>query len=117
MKLKIKYIPYERFEKMDTDKLISEIKKKNIILIDARIGSKEETKLIEDVMRKISGRFKGIEFASIEFEEKNFSLLGMLRKRLKEFVIGYKRGITVIGPANLIREIKRNPEELLLYVR
>ncbi len=33
-----------------------------------------------------------------------------------ERIAGKKRGLTIIGPAKIIRKIEKNPEELLLYM-
>jgi len=113
MKFKIKFLPYERFRAGGFSGIFKDLKENTIILIDAKLRPEEERRLIEETMRHVSGRFKGIELGSLELPEKNG--LEWIRNRFFEVLEGKKRGITILGPAKLVRNIKKNPEELLLY--
>jgi hypothetical protein len=115
MNLKIKFVPYEKFKK-NGGRLLKDIQENTILLIDAKISSEEEAYVIEETMRKVSDRFSGVEMSSLEMGSKAANVLGMIRNALIERILGKKRGITIIGPAKVVRKIKKNPEDLLLYM-
>ncbi len=115
MNLKIKFIPYEKFKKNNRN-FLRDLQENTILLIDAKISPEEEAYIIEETMRKVSDRFSGVEMSSIELGEKTANVLGMVKNVLIERIIGKKRGMTIIGPARVVRKIRKNPEELLLYM-
>lgn len=118
MKLKIKFLPYENLKKMPIKDIIRDLKKNMIILIDAKLKANEEAELIEETMKKISRRFTGIELSSLELDAdtENKKTFRKIKDRLIESIIGKKRGMTIIGPAKIIKKIEKNPEDLLFYV-
>ncbi|MBI2675299.1 MAG: DUF2073 domain-containing protein [Candidatus Aenigmarchaeota archaeon] len=114
-KLRIKFIPYEKVEEKKVEHILDEIEKDTIIMIDAKLSAEQETELIEETMKKISDKFKGIELGSMEFTPaEEAGILARIRNRVVETVVGRKRGMTVIGPAKLIKRIKRQPKALFL---
>ncbi|MEM7823012.1 MAG: DUF2073 domain-containing protein [Candidatus Aenigmatarchaeota archaeon] len=113
MKFKIKFLPYEKFKSGGFGSIFKDLKENTIILVDAKLKPEEENMLIEETMKNLSDRFKGIELGSLELPQKNG--MAWMKNRIFEFLEGKKRGITIVGPAKLVRQIKRNPEELLLY--
>ncbi len=114
--IKIKLLPYERFKRDRFKAVVKDLKENTIILIDAKLSMEEELTLIKETMRNITGNFTGIELSSINSIEKSMSNMDKFRNRLVEGIIGKKRGMTIIGPAKLVQKIKKNPEELELYV-
>lgn len=116
MNIRIKLLPYERFKKDQYKAVIKDLKENTIILIDAKLTMEEELTLIKETMRNISGNFTGIELSSINSIEKDMGNMDKFRNMLVERIIGKKRGMTIIGPAKLVQKIKKNPEELMLYL-
>ncbi|MBU4246143.1 MAG: DUF2073 domain-containing protein [Nanoarchaeota archaeon] len=114
--LKIKFIPYEKTTGDNFGKLIKDLKKDTIILIDAKLSPAHEAELIKITMEHISEKFAGIELSSIEVMPEKGSASSKIRDFLFQITTGKKRGMTVIGPARIIRKIEKNPQELLVYV-
>jgi len=115
MKLKIKFIPYEKFKREGFKSFMKDLQERTIILIDAKLSADEEAAIIEETMRKISSKFTGIELNSLEVSATSAAVVDRFRGMLLERMTGKKRGLTVIGPSKVVREIRKNPEELLLY--
>ncbi|NIO19719.1 MAG: DUF2073 domain-containing protein [Candidatus Aenigmarchaeota archaeon] len=117
MNLRIKLIPYERLKKGEVKSLIKDLKEGTIILVDAKLDPKEEADLIEETMKVVSTKFSGIELSSMDLKElKESTSFERFKNMVIEKIIGKKRGLTIIGPAKIIRKIEKNPEELLLYM-
>jgi len=114
--LKIKFIPYEKTMGDDFSKILKDLKKDTIILIDAKLSAKHEAELIKKTMEQISEKFAGIELSSIELASGKDSATGKVRDFLFTLATGKTRGMTVIGPARIIRKIEKNPEELMVYI-
>jgi hypothetical protein len=115
--LRIKFIPYERIKEEKFKKILKDLAGNTIILVDAKLDAKEEAALIAETMRTVSDKFSGIELSSIEINSKDDDgLYGRFKNSLVERIIGKKRGMTVLGPAKIVQKIKKNPEELLLYM-
>ena len=119
----IQFIPYSEIRNLDSDERIKKILKivlgNNIIILQGRLESGEESRLIGDTMAMIGHikNFKGIELAVIagDSEELNFfdkfkkGLINMLSK-------GDLGAVTIIGPASVVKEIKRNPKKIELLL-
>lgn len=115
--LRIKLIPYEKLKKGDYTHLLKDLEQGTILLVDAKLSAKEEADLIEETMKIISDRFSGIELSSMELAQlKDAKGIDRFRNMLVEKLLGKKRGITIIGPAKIVRKIEKNPEDLLLYM-
>jgi hypothetical protein len=114
-KLKIKLIPYEKFKRDGFKSFMKDLKERTIVLIDAKLRADEEAEIIEETMKKVSGRFTGIELNSLELDASTAKNFDRVRNMFVERMIGKKRGLTIIGPSKVVREIRKNPEELLLY--
>jgi len=117
MNLKIKFIPYERFKKSKFKSFMKDLRESTILLIDAKLTPEEEAHIIKETMRKVSGVFTGIELNSLELSNgKKLNNFEKVKNAVIEKITGKKRGLTVIGPAKTIHQIRKNPEELLLYM-
>jgi hypothetical protein len=115
--LRIKLIPYEKLKRGKYSELLKDLREGTIILIDAKLTPTEEADLIEETMKIISDRFSGIELSSLETGQlKETTHLDRFRNLVIERILGKRRGLTIIGPAKIIRKIEKNPEELLLYM-
>ena len=93
------------------EKILSIVKKGNIVLIDGRLDPKLETELISSALKEISGKFTGIEIAHLNsFQKKN--KIEKIKEKLISFIVKNRLGITVIGPSKIIKEIKMDPQKL-----
>jgi hypothetical protein len=115
--LRIKFVPYERLREEKFKKILKDLAENTIILVDAKLDAKEEAALIAETMKAVSDKFSGIELSSIEINgQKKQGHYGRFKSAIVERMIGKKRGMTVLGHAKIVQKIKRNPEELLLYL-
>ncbi len=114
--LRIRFVPYERLKIDNYRSVMKGLKENSIVLVDAKLSPEEESNLIKETMKQISGSFTGIEMSSLDISEKTETNLGKIRNIFIQAILGKKRGITIIGPAKIVRKIKKNPEDLLLYI-
>ncbi|MAG52412.1 MAG: hypothetical protein CMH62_00445 [Nanoarchaeota archaeon] len=116
--LTLQYVPMDEIIQLDSDrkvtKLLKIIKQDKIVMLEGRLSNKEEGMLIERTMEEIDKKFKGIEIASLEPNVRK-DIGSALRDGIFKLFFGDRRGITIMGPANIIKEIKRDPNKLQLY--
>ena len=119
MQLKIKILPHKKIIELKKGrvdwKIIRDLKNENILIIDEEIKPSEQTALINEIMTNISDNFTGIEIACLDINKDN-TLLKKIKKLLVRAISGKRSGLTIIGPANIVKKIKKNPEYLVLYV-
>ncbi len=60
--------------------------------------------------------FKGVELAVIKTEQKE-AVFDKIKLGIARALVGERDALTVIGPASLVREIKRNPEKIDVMLR
>ena len=121
MPLTIQYVPFEEVSNLDSErkiqKLIRIVKQNKLVLMEGTLTSKEEADLIEETMETIDSKFKGVEITSFNPLEKN---TGQIQDKLKqlfiEAIFGRRRGLTIIGPANIVREIRKDPNRIQLFL-
>lgn len=117
MKLRVKVLPYEKLGEDSLGEILKDVKENTIIMIDAKLSADQETYIIQETMKKISDKFSGIELSSLELSgKKGTSFVDSLKNKLVEALMGKKRGVTIIGPAKIVKKIERNPKNLLLDV-
>lgn len=107
-------MPYESIRE-DFKKIFKALQTDALVLIDAKLDPEQEAELIRDTMERFSDRFSGIELSSLD-SPNQITGMDKLRNSLAELLTGKKRGFTIIGPANLVRKIKKNPRELQVYM-
>ncbi len=120
--IKIKYIPYDVFKK-NSECIFEPLKENFLIIIDAKIKPEEEAKIIEKTMENINLKFKGIEISVMDFEnleiwgKKQEHKIKLIFSKMSEKIFGRNRGITLIGPANLIKSIEKDPDALFIHLK
>ena len=123
--LTLQYIPFHEVELLSPDKrimkLLNVVKKNKVVLMQGRLDPKEEAKLIEKTMEEVSKEFKGIELCTVypSKARKKKDLANQIKQYLAKMLVGDREGFTIIGPATVIKEIKKNPDkiELLTHSR
>lgn len=119
----IHFLPFSEVKHLDTTERIKKILRiilgNNILLLQGKLKNEEETRLIEDTMAMIDHvkGFKGIEIAIVE-NGGNDSVFGKLRKKVANALVGGDLGaVTIIGPATIVKEIKRDPRKIELMLK
>lgn len=116
--LKLQFVPYAEIEHLSAeervDRLLGIVKENKIVLMQGRLPPEEEGQLIQQTMEQIEEQFKGIEICTIYPEERNLQLLRRMKKEMVKYLVGNRDGITIIGPATIVREIKRDPNNMML---
>ena len=116
--LTLQYIPYHEFSVLDLDeklkRIIKAVKDDKIILIEGRLEALEESELIKRTMQVISNKFKGIEIASIDYDLKNMVFIDKIKKNLANFLLRRRSGLTIVGPASIVKEIRKDPTKIEL---
>jgi hypothetical protein len=121
--LTIQFLPYAEIANLNSTmrirKLLELLLGNKIIIIQGRLRPEEETRLIEDTMvmvGKVKG-FKGIELAVISPNPKEQSVLDKIKYGLANALVGQTDSLTVIGPASVIKEMKRDPRKLEVMMK
>jgi hypothetical protein len=61
--------------------------------------------------------FQGIEVATISGENTSENLFEKIRYNLAKILVGEKDSITIIGPASIVKEMKRDPSQIELLLQ
>ncbi|MEK6952059.1 MAG: DUF2073 domain-containing protein [Nanoarchaeota archaeon] len=114
--LTIQYVPYSQVKNLDSDsrikRLLRIVREDKIVLMEGMLNPGEETKLIQETMSMVNGKFKGVEVCTIQSQER----MSIIKKSIFE-LLGTKSGMTIIGPASIIKEIKRDPNKIQLLTQ
>lgn len=99
-------------------KILNLVLGNKIVILHGRLRAEEEARLIEDTMALVDHikSFKGIELAVIEPDLKKENVMVKFRHQIAKRLVGDSSAITVIGPASVIKEIKRDPKKLELFL-
>ena len=113
MAIQIEFISSDALKPMDEqgkmEYILKSVKRDRIVVLDGMLSPVEEKNLIQETMKKIDGRFPGIEISTLGRNEDD------LRTKLIRLLGGTLGGITVIGPSKLVKEIKKDPNRLNLF--
>ena len=120
----IQFIPYSEIRDLDISRRIRKILNivlgNNILIIQGKLEPEEETRLIEDTMAMIGHvkNFKGIELAVISGNgNRGGGFFGRFKRNLANTIAGEDMGaITIVGPATIVKEIKKNPRKIELLL-
>ncbi|MDD5649494.1 MAG: DUF2073 domain-containing protein [Candidatus Nanoarchaeia archaeon] len=119
--LTLQFIPSHELSSLDEDqkikKLLGYIKLNNIIVMDGKLKAQEEAHLIKYTMGMINNKFKGIEIATVDSNDNLLQGLNKLRVNLAGFLLGRSQGLTVIGPATIVKEIRKDPNKIRLFTK
>lgn len=117
----LQFVPYHEIEELGSarrvKKLIDIVKENKIVLLQGRLKREEETDLISIAMEEIGERFKGIELAVINPGDRDVTGVKKIRDNFFGFLLGDRQGLTIIGPATIVKEIKKDPNKIELYTK
>ncbi len=118
----IQFLPFSEIRGLDSDerikKILGIILDNNILILQGRLSASEEARLIGDTMAMIGHvkTFKGIELAVISGNGKE-GFFGKMGKGIANVLAGGDfSAITIIGPASIVKEMKRNPKKIELLL-
>ncbi len=119
----LQFLPYSEIRDLDSTwrikKILNIILGNNILILQGRLKPDEETRLIEDTMAMIGHvkNFRGIELAVISGNGNNSGFLGKFKSNIVNAIAGGDLGaLTILGPATIVKEIKRNPKKIELLL-
>ena len=119
----IQFMPYAEIRNLDSTgrikKVLDIVFGNSILILQGRLRPEEETRLIEDTMAMIGHvkNFKGIELAVISSGQNNQSGFERFKARIATRLSGSDLGaVTIIGPASVVSEIKRDPKKIELFL-
>lgn len=119
--LKLQVIPYSEIENLSSvgriRKLLNMAKENKIVLLEGRLRREEEAELIKATMEEINRDFKGIELAVLDPVKKKDDMLKKLKTNLINALVGNRLGLTILGPASLVKEIKKDPSKIELLMK
>ncbi|MBI2564521.1 DUF2073 domain-containing protein [Candidatus Woesearchaeota archaeon] len=114
----IQFVPYGEIEDVSSvgriRKLLNIAKQNKIVLLQGRLKKEEEAELIKATMEEINKEFKGIELAVINPAEQASTKFQKFRNQVFSSILGDRQGLTIIGPANVVKSIKKDPHKIEL---
>ena len=117
----LQIVPYSDIEGLTSigriRKLLNIAKQDKIVLLQGRLRKEEETELIKATMEEIDEGFIGIELGVIDTTAENLVGLQRFRNVFANFLLGNRQGLTVIGPANIVKRIKKDPNKIELLMQ
>ena len=120
--LTLQFVPYSDISSMNSveriKKLLKVVLDNKIVLLQGKLKAEEESRLIEDTMALIGNikGFKGIELAVLSPKESG-SVVGNFKRGLARILVGENDSITIIGPASIVREMRRDPNKIQLLLK
>src|SRR5271157_3470374 len=118
----IQFLPYSEIRGLNGDerikKILGIILGNNILILQGRLTPNEETRLIGDTMAMVGHvkTFKGIELAVISGNGNGGVFSRMTKGIANALAGGDFSAITIIGPATIVKEIKKNPKKIELFL-
>ena len=120
--LTIHFMPYSEIAKLDSlnriKKIMGLVLDNRIIILQGRLKSEEETKLIENTMTLIGNikGFQGIEIATLSGNDDK-TLFDKVRYNIARILVGEQDAMTLIGPASAVKDIKQDPKKMELMLK
>lgn len=118
----IQFMPYSEIKGLNSTerirKILNIILSNNLLILQGKLKTEEEARLIGDTMALIGHiqGFKGIELAVISGNG-NDSIFDKMKKGVANALVGGDLGaVTIIGPATIVKEMKRNPKKIELLL-
>jgi len=115
------FIPYSNIEHLTSakrvNKILNIVKNDKIVILEGRLRKQEEADLIEITMEEISQKFKGIELSVVYPDKDKYVGLQKIKAGFVNMLLGDRQGLTIIGPASIVRKIEQNPNKIELFTR
>lgn len=117
----VQFVQYAEIAPLSSDerieKLLSYVKDNKILIMEGRLRKDEEASLIAKTMESISKKFTGIELAVVNPNtDEEARMFRKVKGHLITMLLGDRQGMTIIGPASLVKEIKQDPNKIELFL-
>ena len=120
--LSLHLMPFSEIKDLSISDRVKKILKlvlgNKVVILQGRLRPEEEIRLIEDTMAMVDyvKEFKGIELAVIEPDFREASFFFKVKRGIANTLIGNNTAMTVVGPASLVKDIKKDPKKLEVYL-
>jgi hypothetical protein len=121
--LSLQVIPFSELTELSIServkKILGLVLGNKIVIVHGRLRAEEEARLIEDTMALVDHvkSFKGIELAVIEPDLRREGIFIKIKHGIAKRLVGDSSALTVIGPASIIKEIKKDPKKIELLLK
>jgi len=121
--LTLHFMPFSEIAGLDSveriKKLLKIILNHKVVILQGRLKPEEETRLIEDTMIMIGNikGFKGVELAVIAQDSGDLGFMNKMKFGLAKALTGQQTAMTIIGPATIVKEMKKDPKKLEVMMR
>jgi hypothetical protein len=117
----LQFVPYGEIAALSSvgriRMLLNIAKENKIVLLQGRLKKEEEAELIQATMEEINKDFKGIELAVIDPSTSKSGGFRGFKEGIVNGLLGNRSGMTIIGPASIIKEIKKDPRKIELLTK
>ena len=118
----LQLVPYAEIQALSSigriRKLLNLAKEQKIVLLQGRLEKEEEIELIKATMEEINKEFKGIELAVVNPNlNKDMGFFQKMKNNVANGLLGNRSGLTVIGPASVVKEMKKDPNKIELMMK
>jgi hypothetical protein len=121
--LTIHFMPFSEIANEDTigriKKIMGLILEGKVIILQGCLKPDEEARLIENSMTLIGNieGFQGIELATVSGENDSIGVFNKIRHNIARILVGEQDAITIIGPASVVKDVKRDPKKMELMLQ
>jgi len=121
-KLTLSFVSYRDIAELESSerikKLLNIILNNRIIILQGKLQPEEEVRLIEDTMALVGNikNFKGVELAVISQNGEGLTFMGKMKRGLARALVGDQDTLTIIGPASVVKEMKKDPRKIDLML-
>ncbi|HLC46820.1 MAG TPA: DUF2073 domain-containing protein [Candidatus Nanoarchaeia archaeon] len=121
MDLTLQFVPYAEISGLSSvgriRKLLKLAKEGNIVLLEGRLRKEEEAELIKTTMEEINEDFQGIELGVVYPDKTATDFLQRMKSGVINLMMGDRTGFTIVGPASIVKEIRRDPNKIQLLTK
>ena len=120
--ISIHIMPYSEIRELTiterVKKILNLVLGNKVVILQGRLRPEEEIRLIEDTMAMVDHlkTFKGIELAVVEPNGDEAGFFLRMRRGIARGLIGESNALTVIGPASIVKEIKKDPSKIEVFL-
>lgn len=121
-KVTLSFIPYADISRLGSveriKRILDVILKNRIVILQGKLDSTEEASLIQSTMALVGKikKFRGVELAVVQGNNQE-SMFNKFKLGVARTLIGNRDQLTVIGPASIVKEIKKDPSKIDLMLK
>ncbi len=88
-------------------------------MLQGRLRPEEEARLIEDTMALVGHirNFRGVELAVVTGSTNSMPFMSKLKRGIANALVGQRDALTIIGPATIVKEIRRDPKKIDIMMK